>query len=122
MKELARVIKQAEKQVVNADQVLETFSKDILTNPIAALEWADKVYKAAAQKEVAQLFIKGVERSLTKCSFTEEEVLKQYIEYQTAEVLREATTVPMSSSASSNLTAVAKKVANAEFLDFIINF
>lgn len=120
MKELARIIKQAEKQVLNATQVLETFSQEILTNPLAALEWADKVYKAAAQKEVAQLFIMGVERSMGR--HTEEQILEQYIKYQTSEVVREATTVPMSSSASSNLTTVAKKVAKAEFLDFIVSY
>lgn len=122
MKDLARVIKHAEKQILTANQVLENFSKEMLVRPVAALEWADKVYKATAEKEVAQLFLDGVERSLTQCRFTEDELLEQLVKYQTAEVIRNATTVPMSSSASANLLATNMKLANAAFLDYVINF
>lgn len=113
--------RKATNMVVDADQTLVEFSAAILKDPVSALSWGDKVFRAAAEKKVATEFLQLLDRlEAHDCPFGS--LIPEAETSLTREVLRNAKTTAMSSSASSNLMETQLKLATANMLEAISSF
>lgn len=100
--------------IESAQTTLDTFQEELPKNPAYALKWADKVFTAAAQKDVCSTLIHRINNAVDRGEADIQGLTIQYIQGQ---VTRGAMYPTRSTSPSSNMVEQETLSAYARLLE-----